>query len=200
MIKSLILSLCIFFLAACGGEVELQRIPANGTILAFGDSLTAGNGALSDESYPALLASLSGRNVVNAGISGEVTAEGLGRLPALLDEYRPRLLILCHGGNDLLRRLSPEQAESNIREMISMAQTRDIPVLLLGVPRPGIFLSSADMYQIIAEDTGVVFMPGIIPDVLSDRGLKSDRIHPNAQGYSVIAGEIFTLLQKAGAL
>jgi len=187
-------------LAACGGGPELPHLDGNAVILAFGDSLTHGNGAAANESYPAVLQKLSGRRVVNAGVSGEISEKGLKRLPGLLQKYHPDLLILCHGGNDILRRLDPGKMAANVRRMIGMAQDRGIPVLLLGVPRPGLLLSSADAYADVAKETGVVYMDDLIPDILSDNSLKSDTVHPNARGYRRMAEGIYKKLQETGAL
>ncbi len=193
---------CIIMVSVvgCGGEPELSRLPADAVILAFGDSLTHGNGASPDESYPAVLERLSGRKVVNAGVSGEESAQGLERLPELLDQYQPQLLILCHGGNDILRKRGEENMESNIRRMIALAQERNIQVIMLGVPKPGLFLSSADVYSNIADSTGVVYIEDLIPDVLGDQSLKSDSVHPNSDGYRVMAEHIHKVLQDTGAI
>ena len=94
-----------------------------------------------NKSYPALLQKLTGLKVINAGISGEVSEEGLARFPKVLNDYNPKLVILCHGGNDLLRKMDIEEMESNIRAMIQLSLDRKIPLILLGVPKPGIFLS-----------------------------------------------------------
>ena len=85
-------------LGACSdSKPQLPLLSADAVILAFGDSLTFGTGANSEHSYPAELARLTGLTVINAGIPGEVTAQGVRRLPALLDRYKPQLLLLCHG-------------------------------------------------------------------------------------------------------
>ena len=199
-IKGIFPVLCLLFLCCCGNQPKLSRLPPDAVILAFGDSLTHGNGAGAEESYPAVLERLSGRKVINAGVSGEESAQGAERLPGLLDTYQPQLLILCHGGNDILRKKDEGQMEANLRRMIEMARAKNIEVVLLGVPRPGLFLSSAEVYRRIAESTGVVFIEDLIPDVLGDRGLKSDEVHPNSKGYRVMAENIYKVLQDTGAL
>ena len=90
--------------------------------------------------------------------------------------------------------------ESNLRNMIQLSLDRDIPVILLGVPKPGLFLSSFDIYKEIAISTDVIFIEDLIPDILSDKSLKSDTVHPNKEGYSLIAEEIYSLLLDTGAI
>src|SRR5512134_3911923 len=128
----------LFALAGCSERPRLERLAPDAVVLAFGDSLTYGTGAAEDESYPAQLEKLIGRRVVGAGVPGEVTAQALARLPAALDEHAPRLLLLCIGGNDFLRRLGNSQAEKNVREMVKLARSRGIAVLLIGTPEPGV--------------------------------------------------------------
>ena len=191
--------LCLLLVTACENKPQLPRLPLDATILAFGDSLTYGNGVKAGLSYPAVLEQLSGRTVINAGVSGEETAAGLQRLPALLDEYQPQLLILCHGGNDILRQRDLDRMAANIYSMIHLASEKNIPVVLLGVPKPGLFLSSADVYRKIAESTDVLYIDDLIPDILSKQSLKSDAVHPNAAGYRAIAENINEKLADAGA-
>ena len=90
--------------------------------------------------------------------------------------------------------------ESNLRNMIQLSLDRDIPVILLGVPKPGLFLSSFDIYKEIAISMDVIFIEDLIPDILSDKSLKSDTVHPNKEGYSLIAEEIYSLLLDTGAI
>ena len=191
----------LLLLVACGDDQPpLPRLAGDAVILAFGDSLTEGYGVKTDESYPARLASISGRKVINAGISGEISAQGLRRLPKLLEKHNPDLVILCHGGNDMLRKKSMTDMEKNLRDMISMAKAQGAEGVLLGVPKPGLFLSAYEVYEKIAADTGVVFIEDLIPEVLGDKDLKSDTVHPNAEGYLVMAKTIYTELQDRGAL
>src|SRR3990172_12037168 len=142
-----VIGLICILLVACSDRPELPPLAGDDVILAFGDSLTNGTGANAEESYPAVLAELSGRQVINEGVPGEVSADGLRRLPGVLEEYQPRLLILCPGGNDFLQQMDMVGMEANVRGMIRLAQDQNIPVVLLGVPRPGLFLASAEVYK-----------------------------------------------------
>jgi lysophospholipase L1-like esterase len=169
-------------------------------ILAFGDSLTHGTGATDYQSYPAVLEQRIGREVVNAGKPGEETVHGLRRLVRELDRHRPDLLVLCHGGNDILRKRDPAVTEDNIREMITLARQRDIPVVMIAVPNIGLFLSSADFYGDIAEDLRVPTEDEILADLLGDNRFKSDHVHPNAAGYARLAEAVEALLLEHGAL
>ena len=200
-IKTLISVIIFILISACGNDApKLSRLSNDAVILAFGDSLTHGNGAKENESYPAVLESLSGRKVINAGVSGEESTEGLARLPDVLEEYQPKLLILCHGGNDLLRKKNTGKMESNIRAMIQLAKDKNIPVVLLGVPKPGLFLSSFEVFKKISESTDIVFIEKVLPKVLADKSLKSDTVHPNKDGYRVMAETIYSVLKESGAL
>jgi lysophospholipase L1-like esterase len=192
--------LLLVVLAGCTERPKLERLPGDAVVLAFGDSLTFGTGAAEDESYPAQLEKLIGRRVVRAGVPGEVTAQALARLPAALDEHAPRLLLLCIGGNDFLRRLGNAQAERNVREMVKLARSRGIGVLLIGTPEPGFTVSPPAFYAGIAEEFRLPYEAGVIGQVLKDRTLKADPIHPNARGYRVIAERLAETLQQAGAI
>ena len=179
---------------------QLRSLPENATILAFGDSLTHGTGADANKSYPFRLEQLIQRPVINAGVPGEVTAEGLVRLPDLLDRYHPALLILCHGGNDLLRRTGEEQVADNLRAMIRLAREQGVDVVLIGVPRPDLGLAPPAFYASIAGEFAIPYDGDTLAGILSDRARKSDYIHPNALGYRQLAEAVHTLLQTARAL
>ena len=198
---SLLLSIIILITSGCGEKTTLLPSLANDSvILAFGDSLTYGYNVSRNESYPAKLEVLTGLRVINAGISGEVTRQGLQRLPKVLDESHPELMILCHGGNDLLRKMDLKEMESNIRSMIQLSLDRGIPVVLLGVPKPGIFLSSFDVYEKIANSMDVIFIEDLISDILGNKSLKSDSVHPNSKGYNMMEEGIYSLLLDKDAI
>lgn len=192
---------CAVVAAACGGSgAKLEKLDRDAVILAFGDSLTYGTGAARDEAYPAVLERLVGRKVVNAGVPGETSAQGLERLPEVLDEVKPQLLVLCHGGNDFLRRLGEPAAAANVKAMIRLARDREIPVVLLATPRPGVPPGIPAFYGEIAAELGVPFEEGVLRTVLFDNRLKSDLVHPNAKGYAEIAAAVRGTLERAGAI
>jgi lysophospholipase L1-like esterase len=187
-------------LTACSSQPTLPSLANDAVIVAFGDSLTFGTGSEPTESYPAVLEKMIGRRIVNAGIPGEVTGDGLLRLPEVLEREKPALLLLCHGGNDELRRLNQQQAANNIREMIRLAQKRNVAVVLIAVPAPGLSLSPASMYREIAKELSIPIEEEILSSILSNSSLKSDYIHPNAAGYQRLAEAIAALLKKKGAI
>jgi len=137
---------------------------------------------------------------VREGVPGEVSATGLARLPAALDEHRPRLLLLCHGGNDFLRRLPKAEAAANVRAMIRLARSRGVDVVLIGTPEFGFLLSPPDFYAEIAKEFRIPYEGGALSTILRDSNLKSDQIHPNAAGYRLMAERVYAMLKKAGAL
>lgn len=187
-------------LSACGRAPQLPRLPGDAVVLAFGDSLTYGTGANEDESYPAQLEKLIGRRVVRSGVPGELSAHGLGRLPSQLEEHQPKLLILCEGGNDFLQRQPKEAAAENVRAMIRLAKARQIDVVLIGVPDFGITLTPAGFYADIAKEFRIPYEGDVMGKILRDSTLKSDQVHPNAQGYRLMAERLAALLKNAGAL
>ncbi|HZT63818.1 MAG TPA: arylesterase [Burkholderiales bacterium] len=188
-------------LAACtGGQPKLQRLAPDAVVLAFGDSLTFGLGANPGESYPVRLQELIGRKVVSSGVIGETSAGGLSRLPVVLEETKPQLVILCEGGNDFLQKLDEAQAANNLRAMVRLAKARGAQVVLVAVPKPGLLPSPADFYSAVAKEFGLPHEETVLRKILTDNALKSDLVHPNAAGYARLADAIAALLRKTGAV
>jgi lysophospholipase L1-like esterase len=190
----------LLLLAACTRAPTLPKLGPHDVILAFGDSLTYGTGAAPSEAYPAQLIGLTQRAVVNAGVPGETTAEGLQRLPALLAEHQPKLVLLCLGGNDMLRQLPEAETENNLRQMLQALRASGIHVVLIGVPAPKVFGGAPAYYERLAEEFGLPYDGQTLNTVLKDHALKSDPIHPNAAGYATMARQFADLLKESGAL
>lgn len=194
-------ALCLW-LSACGrSQPSLPVLGPDDVVLAFGDSITHGVGAGSGgKAYPELLAELIDRPVVRDGVPGELTAEGLSRLPASLDQYRPKLLLLCLGGNDMLRDVDPATTEANLRAMVELARSRGVAVVLIAVPQPRLIGGAAEFYRHVADELDIPLEDEVLVEVLRDKQYKSDMVHPNAQGYQRLAQALSELLRHSGAI
>lgn len=181
----------LYSLFACSEGPKLDKLNLSSPTLAFGDSLTFGYGAPTEHSYPAVLSELSDLTVINAGINGELSREGLMRLEALLDLHQPQLLLLCHGANDMLQKRDLTKMAGNLEAMIKLAQERDIQVLLIAVPQTNLLLTPLKQYQQVATKMNVPLDNDLISDILSQPALHSDIIHPNAAGYQKMAEKIY---------
>jgi lysophospholipase L1-like esterase len=191
----------ILLLSGCRDKTpSLTPLLKGSVVLAYGDSLTSGIGAVSGTPYSELLEGMIHYRVINGGVSGELTQEGLKRLPGLIEDVQPALLILCHGGNDLLKKTGEKEAADNIRSMIQMAKNEGIDVLLIGVPRPDLSLSPPPFYKEIAEEFHLPYDGQILGHILSKRALKNDWVHPNGKGYHKLAEAIAVLMKKARAI
>jgi lysophospholipase L1-like esterase len=200
--NKILIVISILLMLGCEKRPEpLAQLPNDAVILAFGDSLTRGTGASANHDYPSILAQLTHRRVINEGVPGEISTNGLKRLPGLLDQYQPKLLILIHGGNDILKQVHEQETARNLDRMVSEAKSRNIEVVMLGVPEPSlVFMESAEIYRKIAEGHEVLIDLDTLPAILEDNKLKSDEGHPNDEGYRQMATHIYNFLKEAGAL
>lgn len=181
------LPLLLLLLAACRPDVPNLDSPGR-TIVCLGDSITAGVGSGPGQAYPDLLAARLGTEVINAGVSGETAAEGLARVDQVLAE-NPWLVIVELGGNDLLRRVPPEQTEQALRGILDrLVAAKVVPVLVeLDAPFGGRYL---EIYERLGDEYNVPVIEDAVGEILRDRELKSDTIHPNAEGQKVLAEAI----------
>ncbi len=221
--------LAVFALAACGGEAPVEApegseptqniseeslVPVMGperNIVAFGDSLFAGYGVGLENSYPTKLEAAMrarGINVVmaNAAVSGDTSAAGAQRLAFILDaqEQKPDLFILELGGNDMLRQITPEQTRANFVSMLDELQSREIPVLMMGMRAPPNlgpeYQSEFDgLYGELAQQYGATLIPFWLESIYEDPSLfQDDRIHPTVEGLEALVAA--TLDQVIAAL
>lgn len=192
------------FAVACGGTKKETALPAGTRVLALGDSLTAPHGVKPGEDWPTLLGQKTGWAVINAGISGNTSAQALDRLPGLLDEHQPQLVLVSLGGNDMLRKLPQEQTVTNLGRMLDLARASGAKTVLLATPKPSLAgavfnnLAPADFYADVAKDKKVPLIKDALPEVLSDTALKSDQLHPNAAGHAQIGELIYAELKRIG--
>lgn len=189
--------------AGCGRkEATGSALPRDAVLLALGDSITHGTGAEPAAAYPAQLAALTGRRVVNGGVPGDTAAQALERLPALLAEHRPALVIVSLGGNDFLRRVAAADTEAALRKVVTLAREAGAQVLLVAVPQPsigaalGTGLSDHPLYGRLADELALPLHAGGWSRVLGDASLRSDQIHANAEGYRVFAEGLAATLRE----
>lgn len=178
----------LLILAACGPDVPNLDSPGK-TIVVLGDSIASGVGSGPGESYPDLLAArLRTEEVVNAGVSGNTTADGLARIDQVLAED-PWLVIVELGGNDFLHQVPPEQTEQSLRGILDrLIAARVVPILVeLDVPFGGRYL---EIYERLGDEYHVPVVEDTLGEVLRDPSLKSDTIHPNAAGQKVLAAAV----------
>lgn len=197
-------------LAACGqgdapvpassaaAESVVPELPVMGPevpVLALGDSLFAGYGLEPGQSYPAHLeAALHARGInariMNAGVSGNTTADGLDRLDFTLNSQQvpPALVIISLGGNDVLRGLPPQQTRANLDAILTRLGERKIPVLLMGMLSPpnlgADYRAQFDLiYPALAKRHGAALVPFFLQPVMDKPDLlQADHIHPTVQG------------------
>lgn len=193
-------------LVACSEGPKESPLQPGSVVLALGDSLTFGAGVSEDQAWPTLLGQSSGWVVENGGVNGDTSEMGLKRLPALLDEHRPELVLVTLGGNDMLRQISEDQTIKNVEQIIASSRIAGARVVLLATPRPSIAgavfknLSAPEFYREIATAQQVPLIEDAISDVLSDPLLKGDPLHPNAEGHVLLERKISNELREFGFL
>lgn len=194
----------VAMLMACGSDTRHQTVPAGQVVLAFGDSVTFGTGASAGEDWPMLLAAATGWQVVNAGVPGDTAQAGLARLPGLLAQHRPALVVIEIGGNDFLRRRSAAEVKADVRGLIQAAKASGAQVVLVAVPALSLMAavagspSDAPLYAELAEEEQVALVPEVFSRVLGDAALRTDPVHPNAAGYREMAQGLHQRLKALG--
>lgn len=187
----------------CNRSAKLvDRLPSGSKVVALGDSLTYGYGVDPDAAYPAVLAELTGWQVINAGVNGDTSADVLHRLDEAIAKT-PKLVLLGVGGNDVLRRINPDNTTANIGSVIDNLQAADIEVVLIAQPHfsaSALFGKASDnpIYKQLGKDKQVPVLSDVWSQVMSDDSLKSDRIHANTAGYRYFASQLYAYLQQLG--
>lgn len=206
-IKQLFLTALLgLLLTACGDDQRYTPLPKTATVAILGDSLSYGTGAAKGQDYPSLLAANTGWNIINAGVPGDTSADGLERLQDLLDNHEIDLLIVELGGNDFLRRMPEAETMNNLKSIIIEIKANNIQPILVAIPEFSPFgaavgsLSDHSLYEKLAKETNTPLIKDVFSDVLAKNGLKADPIHPNAEGYRIIEENLRKSLMKMGFL
>lgn len=206
MMKRLICLAILLILTGCGGPDISEDRPTTGKIVALGDSNTEGYGVEAAETYVSLLntkisaGDFADYEVINLGVSGDKTSDGLARIDSVLAED-PEIVIVALGGNDFLRGQATSKVEKNLRGIITPLQAKNIDVLLVGIIAPptkglGYMGQAKDVYKNISKDLDVVLMPNILKGIALDtRYMQSDKIHANPKGHQEIAENMWEYLE-----
>ena len=190
-------------LAACSKTAapSAQTLAKSSTVLCLGDSLTFGYGAGAGGSYPEQLEQLTGYVCQNAGVNGNTAQDALARLPGLLQNNQPGLVLVSVGGNDFLRRLPLAETRAALTAILRQAAA-SAQVVLLAQPQPVLLaaatgaLKDHPVYAELANETGAALYAGGWSKVLSRPEWRSDEIHANSQGYRVFANDLAVWLRE----
>jgi len=162
----------------------------SGSIIAFGDSLVAGVGAKYNEDFVSLLSLKIGEPILNFGIAGNTTQDGLLRVDAMLEE-KPRIVILLLGGNDFIRKIPKQETFSNLKQLIVKIQKSGAVVVLLGV-RGGVLVDGYNSdFKTLSKETGSVYVEDVLDGIFGKTALMNDSVHPNNEGYKIIAEKVY---------
>jgi len=200
-IVALVVAFAMALIVAGCGKPRVAALPAGITVLALGDSLTYGTGASPETSYPAFLATTAKWNVVNGGIPGDTAQQGCERLPPLLAEHQPALVLVFLGGNDFLRRRPVSLLTEGLARCVRDAAAARIPVVILAVPTLGFAgLADAPVFEDFAKEAKVAWISPGLGKLLRDDALRADAIHLNAEGYRALAANVASELRRLGYL
>ena len=173
-----------------GGKTEIKNLGNSGqTVVAFGDSLTAGYGAGKDKAYPAVLGRMINRPVVNLGLSGDTAANAPARLPQVL-QANPYMVLIEFGGNDFMRSVPFDQTEQAIRQIVDEVQSAGAVAVLVDTGGYPGMSRYTKLYKQIAKEKKALFVPGILDGIFGKSKYKADPIHPNAAGYEIVAQKV----------
>lgn len=211
MLQRVIFVFALLLLVACERDYRYAPLPTLSNVVILGDSLTYGTGAAEGEDYATLLANQTGWNVINAGVPGNTSSDGLARLQEFIDahvsgEQKIDLLIVELGGNDFLKRLPQAELIENLKSILAQSKASGIQTALIAIPELSPVgaafgtLSDHPLYKELAADTNTPLLEGVFTEVLSDNKLKADPIHPNAAGYQVVAESVLQALMDLGLL
>jgi len=169
--------------------------PSGENIICFGDSLTYGTGASSGMDYPTQLSKMIGKPIINAGIPGNTTSDGLQRLKDDVLSQSPKIVMITLGGNDLKNGMSKDAAFSNLNKIIRQIQEKGALVIIGGVDIPFMGRGFGKAYQDLAKETGAVLIPNVLEGIMGKSDLMSDSIHPNDKGYTLMAQKFYKAVQ-----
>ena len=187
---------CLLFVTLAGcAKKEIKNIGSRGkNIVCFGDSITFGYGAEPGGDYPSALTKMTSIPVINAGIDGDTSTEAIKRIKSDVLDREPLLVIVEFGGNDFLRKIPQEVTLNNMKEIIDKVQAQGAMVAVADISTGMILKEYHSAFYNLTREKGAIFIPPILSGIITNPRLKSDFIHPNTDGYNVIAQRIYRVI------
>jgi lysophospholipase L1-like esterase len=198
ILTSLVIIFILVFILLLPGiysRREIKNISSKGkNIICFGDSITFGYGVNPGEDYPAALAKLVGMSVINAGIDGDTSVDGLKRIKADVLDKEPYLVLIEFCGNDFIKKIPLDVTVANVKKMIAQAQAQGAMVAIVDVSA-GLFLIEYRLsFLKLAWESGAIFVPGVLTKIITNPSMKSDFMHPNVAGYTLVAQRVYNFI------
>lgn len=192
-----VLAALLFSLSALGcGSNSNPTSPSGVTVVALGDSITAGFGASSNNDYVARLTARTGNSILNAGRIGDTTGDALNRLDSAVLSRNPDIVIVFLGGNDVLQSIPMPTRVSNITTIVQRIRQDGAAVILIDMGS-GVLDAFGGALPGIASQTGSTLVTGVLEGIFGVAGFMADAIHPNDAGHAIIADRIEPALRAA---
>ncbi len=175
----------ICMLTSCSKNNQIQI----NSIVCFGDSLTHGYGSSEGNTYPYFLQQLTNLPVVNKGINGNTSKDGLNRIDDILTAQNS-IILVEFGANDFFQQIPISETRENMKQIIDKLKTTDNVVVLVSIEDKQL-KQLYTMLKSLAKEKKVLFINGMLNEIWNDRTLFSDEVHPNSKGYKIVAEKIY---------
>ena len=183
---------CFLFLVcvlvSCSNNKQIKF----NNVVCFGDSLTEGYGSTDGKTYPYYLQQLVNVPVINKGIDGNTTKDGLDRLDDIL-QFKNSLVIVEFGANDFFWQVPMQETKNNIEQIVKSLKQNNCTVVLVSTEDKHLLITNNlyDILKTVAKENNILFIDGILNEIWDDRSLFSDEVHPNSDGYKLVADKIY---------
>lgn len=183
---------CFLFLVcvlvSCSNNKQIKF----NNVVCFGDSLTEGYGSTDGKTYPYYLQQLVNVPVINKGIDGNTTKDGLDRLDDIL-QFKNSLVIVEFGANDFFWQVPMQETRNNIEQIVKSLKQNNCTVVLVSTEDKHLLITNNlyDILKTVAKENNILFIDGILNEIWDDRSLFSDEVHPNSDGYKLVADKIY---------
>ncbi|MDD2702652.1 MAG: GDSL-type esterase/lipase family protein, partial [Candidatus Omnitrophica bacterium] len=182
------------FLGGCAEKEVVNRDSKGKNIICFGDSITFGYGVEKGEDYPSRLREMLKLPVINAGVDGDTSAKALLRLKADVLDKEPYLVIIEFGGNDFLEKITIGETAGNMAEMIKQIQAGGAMAAVVDISTQFVMADLGRELRRLSDVHRAVFVPHVFDNILTNPCRKSDFIHPNAEGYKIVANRVLAAI------